>query len=105
MTLENNNKKSEAEYVKEYTWTDYKLGDYLEGILIDILHNMGEHKNNLYKLQTVEGIYAVWGSYKLDEQMQKQKVQIGMNIRITYNGLIRTGSGFDMKEFTIIIID
>ena len=102
MTEENRN---DAEYVKEYTWENYKAGDYIEGILVDVLHNMGKHDNKLYKLQTAEGMYAVWGSYKLDEQMSKQKVQIGMNIKITYNGLIRTNSGFDMKEFTIIIID
>lgn len=107
MNNENNNenKDNNNEYVKELVWDDYKSGDRLEGILVDILSGIGEYGSTLYKLQNDDGFYAVWGSSKLDEQMNKVGVQIGMRIRIAYNGLIRTANGFDMKDFTVIILD
>jgi hypothetical protein len=37
--------------------------------------------------------------------MQKQKVSIGMRIEIIFNGLLRTSNGFDMKDFTVVVID
>lgn len=96
---------SEEDYVKEYTWSDYKKGDSLTGILVDSLSKMGKYNNNLYKIQNDDGFYAVWGNKKLDEQMNKLNVQIGQRIQITFNGLIRTSNGFDMKDFTVIVLD
>lgn len=96
---------SEEDYVKEYTWNDYKKGDSLTGILVDSLSKMGKYNNNLYKIQNDDGFYAVWGNKKLDEQMNKLNVQIGQRIQITFNGLIRTSNGFDMKDFTVIVLD
>lgn len=90
------------EYVKEIVWEDYSAGDKLTGILVDILYNVGKYGSAVYKIQNDDGIYTVWGSQKLDEQMTKIKVEIGMNISITFNGLIRTANGFDMKDFTVI---
>ena len=95
----------DKEYVKESVWEDYKAGDYVEGILVDSLSNMGQYGNNLYKIRTSDSFVAVWGSKDLDDKMKKQNVGIGMRIRITFNGLIRTSNGFDMKDFTIIVID
>lgn len=96
---------SDEEYVNEITWNDYKAGDSLTGILVDSLSNMGRYGNNLYKLQNDDGFYRVWGNFKLDELMKKNKVSIGMTIRITYNGLVRTGNGHDMKDFTVLVLD
>lgn len=93
------------EYVKEYVWDNYTAGDSLEGILVDSLCNVGEFGSNLYKIRTDDAFYAVWGSSDLDKKMNKQKVGIGMKIRITFNGLIRTSNGFDMKDFTVEVLD
>lgn len=105
MNNEENNENNNDEYVRELVWNDYKAGDTLEGILVDILSGMGKFGSTLYKVQNDDGFYAVWGSSKLDEQMNKVGVQIGMHIRISYNGLIRTTNGFDMKDFSVIVID
>lgn len=93
------------EYVKEITWEDYSAGDKLTGIVVDILYGVGKFANTVYKIQNDDAIYTIWGSQKLNEQMSKINVEIGMNISITYNGLIRTANGFDMKDFTVINTD
>lgn len=96
---------SSDEYVKECLWEDYKPGDKLTGIMVDILSNVGRYGNTVYKIQNDDGIFSVWGSQKLDEQMEKINVEIGMNLIITYNGLIHTANGYDMKDFTVINTD
>lgn len=98
-------KVNDNEYVKEDVWKDYQAGESVEGILVDILENMGEYGNTIYKIRTRDAFMAVWGSKDLDEKMQKQKVSIGMRIEIIFNGLLRTSNGFDMKDFTVVVID
>ncbi|MBE6488837.1 MAG: hypothetical protein E7Z86_09005 [Methanosphaera stadtmanae] len=98
-------KVNDNEYVKEEVWKDYQAGESVEGILVDILENMGEYGNTIYKIRTRDAFMAVWGSKDLDEKMQKQKVSIGMRIEIIFNGLLRTSNGFDMKDFTVVVID
>lgn len=93
------------DYVNEEVWKDYKAGDSIEGIVVDILEDMGEYSNTIYKIRTTDAFMAVWGSKDLDEKMKKQEVCVGMKIRITFNGLLRTSNGYDMKDFTIIVID
>lgn len=96
----------DKEYVNEVVWDDYKAGDSITGILVDHLSNIGEYKNNLYKIKSDDDkFYSVWGCSKLDEQMEKLKVTVGMKIEITFNGLVRTSNGYDMKDFSVIIID
>lgn len=93
------------DYVNEVVWKDYEAGDSVEGILVDILENMGKFGNRLYKIRTDDAFVAVWGSNDLDKKMDKLDVSVGMNIRVTFNGLIRTDNGYDMKDFTVIILD
>ena len=95
----------DKEYLDEYVWNDYHSGDSLEGILVDSLSNIGEFGSRLYKIRADDGFYAVWGSSDLNKKMDKLNVGIGMNIRITYNGLVRTSNGFDMKDFTVEVLD
>ncbi|MBR0471506.1 MAG: hypothetical protein IJI98_02260 [Methanosphaera sp.] len=102
MSEEKNNDKN---YVNEVVWKDYKAGDSVTGIVVDILENMGEYGNRIYKIRTDDAFVAVWGSKDLDKKMDKLKVSAGMNIEITFNGLIRTDNGFDMKDFTVIVLD
>jgi len=98
-------KVNDNEYVKEEVWKDYQAGESVEGILVDILENMGEYGNTIYKIRTRDAFIAVWGSKDLDDKMQKQKVSIGMRIEIIFNGFLRTSNGFDMKDFTVVVID
>ena len=91
--------------VNEVVWKDYTAGDSVEGILVDILENMGKFGNRLYKIRTDDAFVAVWGSNDLDKKMDKLDISVGMNIRVTFNGLIRTDNGYDMKDFTVIILD
>ena len=44
MSEEKNNDKN---YVNEVVWKDYKAGDKVEGIVVDILENMGEYGNRI----------------------------------------------------------
>lgn len=97
---------SDDDYVKESLWDNYNAGDSVCGILVDILHDMGRYNNNLYKIKSDDDEFiAVWGSKDLDSKMKKLEVGIGMRIEIIYNGHIRTSNGFDMKDFTVVIID
>ena len=50
------------EYVKEKVWKDYSKDEYIEGILVDVLNDMGEYKNTLYKIRGDNTFIAVWGS-------------------------------------------
>lgn len=93
------------EYVKERVWEDYKAGDSISGILVDILYNMGEYNNTLYRIRTSDEFVAVWGSKDLDDKISKLKVNVGMKIEVTFNGLKRTSNGFDMKDFTVVVLD
>ena len=95
----------DKQYIKEEIWKDYNPGDKIEGILVDILEDIGEYNNTLYKIRTIDAFIAVWGSKDLDEKIEKQKINIGMNLRITFNGFLKTSNGYDMKDFTVEIID
>ena len=97
--------KKDKDYVNEVVWKHYKAGDSVAGIVVDILENMGEYGNRIYKIRTDDAFVAVWGSKDLDQKMDKLKVSAGMNIEITFNGLVRTDNGYDMKDFTVIVID
>ena len=101
MTIDKKN-----EYVKEHVWKDYETGESITGVLTDIMEDMGEYSNRLYKIKGDDDEFiAVWGSVDLDEKIDKQEIGIGMKIRVTYNGLIHTSNGFDMKDFTVEILD
>jgi len=97
--------KNDKDYVNESVWKDYKAGDSVTGILVDILENMGEYGNRIYKIRTDDAFVAVWGSKDLDKKIDKLEVSAGMNLQITFNGLIRTDNGYDMKDFTVIELD
>ncbi|RAP49647.1 MAG: hypothetical protein BZ138_07465 [Methanosphaera sp. rholeuAM270] len=97
--------KNSSEYVKEEVWKDYTPGDSITGILVDILYDMGEYGNRLYKIRANDKVVALWGSKDLDEKVDKQDISIGMRIEVTFNGLIRTSNNFDMKDFTVVVLD
>ena len=50
--------KNDKDYVNEIVWKDYKAGDNVTGILVDVLENMGEYGNRIYKIRTDDAFVA-----------------------------------------------
>lgn len=97
--------EEEKKYIDEKVWKDYKKGDSVSGILVDILYNVGEYGNRIYKIQSDDVFLVVWGSSDLDKKMDKLEVGIGMKVKVIFNGLVHTENGFDMKDFTVVVLD
>jgi hypothetical protein len=93
-------KRDEAELEKPITWEPEIIGETLQGTYIDLEENMGQYKSNLYTIKTSEGEVKVWGSKVLDELMKK--VDLGLEIRITYNGKQPSKTGKNpWKDFKV----
>jgi len=67
------------------TWTYSNDGDFIEGFLIRVQHDIGANKSMLYSIETQEGVKNVWGATILDERMAL--VKVGDKVKITYKGL------------------
>lgn len=71
--------------IEPQIWKPGKTGDQIIGVLVS-----KEEKNEQaqlsarYYLETMEGMYFLWGSAVLDDRMQY--VKVGDKIRITYEG-------------------
>jgi len=93
-------KRDEAELEKPITWEPEIIGETLQGTYIDLEENVGQYKSNLYTIKTSEGEVKVWGSKVLDELMKK--VDLGLEVRITYNGKQPSKSGKNpWKDFKV----
>ena len=96
--------EEEKKYIKERVW-EYEPGDSVRGIIVDLLYDVGEYANRVYKIQTEDEFLSVWGSSDLDKKMDKLKVSIGTKVKITFNGLVHTENGFNMKDFTVVVLE
>ena len=56
----------DKKYVNEVVWRDYSKDDSLEEILVDVVDDMGEYHNTLYKIRTHDEFVVVWVSKDLD---------------------------------------
>ena len=65
-------------------WTYEKDGDFIEGIVVQIQHDIGPNKSMLYSIETLDGVKNVWGAAILDSRMVL--VKVGEKIKITYKG-------------------
>jgi len=93
-------KRDEAEQEKTITWEPEIIGETLQGTYIDLEEDVGQYKSNLYTIKTSEGEVKVWGSKVLDELMKK--VDLGLEVRITYNGKQPSKSGKNpWKDFKV----
>ena len=93
-------KREEEEKEKTKFWEPDVIGETLQGTYIDLEENVGQFKSNLYTLRTNEGEVKVWGSTVLDGLMDK--VDMGLEIRITFNGKQPSKSGKNpWKDFKV----
>ncbi|BDZ68721.1 hypothetical protein [Methanobacterium ferruginis] len=93
-------KRDEAELEKPVTWEPEIIGETLQGTYIDLEEDVGQYKSNLYTIKTSEGEVKVWGSKVLDELMKK--VDLGLEVRITYNGKQPSKTGKNpWKDFKV----
>ena len=56
----------DKKYVNEVVWKDYSKDDSLEEILVDVVDDMGEYHNTLYKIRTHDEFVVAWISKDLD---------------------------------------
>ena len=59
----------DKKYVNEVVWRDYSKDDSLEEILVDVVDDMGEYHNSLYKIRTHDEFVVAWVSKDLDNFM------------------------------------
>ena len=72
-------------------WKYEKDGDFVEGILVRVQHDVGVNESNLYTVETSEGMKSVWGSTILDEKMAL--VHEGDKVKLTFKGLTEASKG------------
>lgn len=93
-------KRDEEEKEKTKFWEPDVIGETLQGTYIDLEENVGQFKSNLYTIRTSEGEVKVWGSTVLDGLMEK--VDMGLEVRITFNGKQPSKSGKNpWKDFKL----
>jgi hypothetical protein len=93
-------KREEEEKEKTKFWEPDVIGETLQGTYIDLEENVGQFKSNLYTIRTNEGEVKVWGSTVLDGLMDK--VDMGLEVRITFNGKQPSKSGKNpWKDFKV----
>ena len=56
----------DKKYVNEVVWKDYSKDDNLEEILVDVVDDMGEYHNTLYKIRTHDEFVVAWVSKDLE---------------------------------------
>ena len=89
--------------IKPEDWKPEKEEDFVEGILVNSQHDIGENKSMLYNLETPEGVKNVWGSAILDSRMKF--VKSGTKIKITYKGLGEAKSGRSPPKIFKVEVD
>jgi len=61
-----------------------KVGDSIEGKLVDVRSEIGENKSMMYDLQAGEKLWSLWGSTVLDGKMHR--VKKGDFVKIVFLG-------------------
>ncbi|NYB52393.1 MAG: hypothetical protein HVN35_07550 [Methanobacteriaceae archaeon] len=93
-------KRDEGEMEKPAFWEPEAVGETLQGTYIDFEENVGQFKSNLYTIKAEDGEMKIWGSKVLDDLMKK--VELGWEVRITYNGKQPSKSGKKFwKDFKV----
>lgn len=77
--------------------------EYIRGIYVDKLSNVGRYKTTLYKIQDDNIIYCVWGKMQLDSIMKTAR--IGDNLQLKYCGVEKTKDDNKMKRYELEILN
>ena len=81
-----------------------KKGDSIEGVLISIQENVGTNASKVYNIKKSSGdVMSVWGSAVLDGLMAL--IEVGSQIRITYQGLGDAKSGKNAPKLFEVEVD
>ena len=80
-----------------------KKGDQIQGVLLGFQESSKyEKKNNLYTLETKDGIVKFFGGAQLDDILPSN---IGKEIKLIYQGEEQTSGGMKVKNFQIFVRD
>jgi hypothetical protein len=93
-------KRDEDVVEKPSFWEPEAIGETLQGTYIELEEDVGQYKSKLYTIKTSAGEVKIWGSKVLDELMKK--VDLGLEVRITYNGKQPSKTGKNpWKDFKV----
>ncbi len=93
-------KRDEEVVEKPSFWEPEAIGETLQGTYIELEEDVGQYKSKLYTIKSIAGEVKIWGSKVLDELMKK--VDLGMEVRITYNGKQPSKTGKNpWKDFKV----
>ena len=84
-------------------WKYDKDGDFTEGVLVRVQHDVGVNKSMLYSIETPEGVKSVWGAAILDSRMSL--VNVGEKVKITYKGLGEAKGGKNAPKIFKVEVD
>lgn len=84
-------------------WEYEKDGDFVEGVLLIVKHDVGPNKSLLYNIETSQGVKSVWGSAVLDEKMAL--VRLGDRVKITYKGKGEAKKGKNAPKIFKVEVD
>jgi hypothetical protein len=93
---------------EEEIWDFAKNGAAIEGLLLEVRHDIGKHKSNLYIIQQpgTGNTYGVWGSTVIDGKFFNDdgsvKIAVGNEVRIEYAGMKETkDKASEYKNFEV----
>ncbi len=93
-------KRDEEEVEKPIFWEPEAMGESLQGTYIELEENVGQFNSKVYTIRGSDGEVKIWGSTVLDDLMKK--VEIGTEVRITYNGKKPSKTGKNpWKDFKV----
>lgn len=85
---------------KEVFWNP-KADETIEGVVVAKMDDIGKYSSKLYKIETDDMIYIVWGSYHMDSLFEL--VSCGDLISLKYVGLEKT-KNHKMKKYELEIL-
>lgn len=85
---------------KEIFWNP-KEDEAIEGVVVAKLEDIGKYSSNLYKIETSDEIYIIWGSYQMDSLFEL--VSCGDLVSLRYVGIQKT-KNHQMKKYELEIL-
>lgn len=91
-----------GEFGETFPSEDAKIGDVLEGKIIDYKSSVGKNEQDLFVVKTKNGDFTVWQAAQLDKLFTLGSKAIGLIVRIKFNGTKKlTGKRQPMKLFQV----
>ncbi|MEE9175258.1 MAG: hypothetical protein V3U19_03700 [Thermodesulfobacteriota bacterium] len=91
-------KRQENEFGSTVDWK--RVGQQVSGVYTIKKEGEGKNKSNIYRIDNIDGQWAVWGTHQLDEAFEKLTPPCIVCVR--YMGLVRTkGSNKNCHTFQV----